>query len=154
MPASTVAAVKAALLVQVAALLAANTNPPVQVRYGPRGPLTRADLVSIGNVVGQVNLATLGPTRRRDEDYVVTITISCSRPGADTQQAATEAALALYEQIEAYLRGLTAENLGVPAVAWARWEGDFSVDESADPDVQAVAANTTVTLPVTVKARV
>jgi len=147
---SSVPAVKAALVT-----LLTVTLPTAQVRYGPRGPTTRDDVVSVGGIPeAQDNPATLGTARKQDEVYQVEVIVSCSRSGPDTQQTSTEAALALYGAAKDALRTSPNEALGVAGVFWARPTGRWSLAESEGADLLREATNATLRFVVEVKARV
>lgn len=146
---STVGPVKAAVKT-----LLASTLTSAQVIYGRRGPFVKNDLVIVGNARGTVTPATLGPTRKRDEVYLLEVTVLCSRPNTTDQQSVTEAALALYTAAENAIRAHAGENLGVTNVMWARPTGDFELVEADDPEVLAKATEAAVTFTVEVKARI
>ena len=105
----------------------------------------------VGDITGTVEPSAMGPNRPRFEDYLVDVVLSCSRNGAD-QNVATEAACALYDQLQVYLRGLSSENLGVAGVIWARATGPVALVEADNPELNA--ANTAITVSITVRARV
>jgi hypothetical protein len=149
MSGTSMALVKQALVDQLTTLYASNSN--VQVLYGPRGPITRADVVMVGNLVGTVEPSAMGPSRPRFEDYVVDVVISCTRNAAD-QSVATAAACALYDQLQVYLRSVSSENLGVAGVIWARATGAIRLVEADNPELSA--ANTAITVSVSVRARI
>jgi hypothetical protein len=124
---STVGPVKSALV----SLLTASLQT-AQVIYGPieTKTVTTQDVVTVGNVVGTPRFASLSQTRLA-EDYEVEISISCSRTGPDSQQAATEAAMAMY--VAAMTVVLAGDGtLGLANVQSAQPTTEFQLTEKAE----------------------
>lgn len=139
-----------------AAIVAALTSgvPTAQVRYGKRGPIAADDVISVRGVdvvPGQTSRATLGGQPKLHEDYGVDLIASSTRQGADAQQAATEAALALYTSAVTVLRTQTDETLGVAGVISALPGGPWSLEE---PELDGEAFNGTVRFVVQVSATI
>lgn len=129
----------------------------VRVDYGPTPQGTPAaspsKVVQLGNIrttEGEVEPAAFGTNRPRREHYAVEVKISVSVEGTSKQQTATEAALGIYDQLQAYHRASAAETLGVAGVEWARVTGAVYLDETLIPQ----GNNATVTCYVHVSARV
>jgi hypothetical protein len=124
---STVSAVKVALKNALTTGL-----PTTQIIYGGRNSvtLTGEQVVAVGDVTGNSTVASMDPDGDIEEVYDVEIIASAAFSGAD-QQAATEAALALWQAVRTYLGGLADETLGVAGVFALRPLGDWSLRESA-----------------------
>lgn len=104
MAASTIPAVKAALVAQIAAAL-----PTVTVTWAvPRGEKGR-EWVLVGNVRGDQRAAAIGRSRRA-ETYIVEIQVTCVRPNVETPQSVSDRAFEIVAEIEDVLR--TDETLG------------------------------------------
>lgn len=128
MSSTTVGPVKAALLTIWSAALAADG---VQVTYGRRVTVAAGERVTIGGAVGTVAPQSLGPARQMREDYNVTCAVSVTQNGSvDVQQAVTERVLAIYASIEAAIRVLPSQNLGLSDIVLAVVEGEWELGES------------------------
>jgi len=141
--------VKAALFSACTTLFAGTA----QVIYGPRGPITADDLISIGNVTTEVAVQTIAPTRPRNEEHDVEVIFSCSRSGPETaQQTATERAYTLVATLDTYLATSPNETLGIVGAqqTWARIVS-LSLDE---PLRQATGRTADVTVIVRVRTRI
>lgn len=121
---STVPAVKAALVSLFTAAL-----PTAQVIYGPRGnvTITEDSVVEVGGVVGEVDAASMN--LREHEDYVIEVTVSASI-SSGTQQAATEAADALWVAVKATIRNPPGGSLSVSGVSSVQPIGEFEFTET------------------------
>jgi hypothetical protein len=141
---STVAAYKAELV----AILTAGL-PTLQVIYGPAvdvailGP----DVLSVGNVTGLMDRRSLAATGSFRESYDVDLTVSCSRPGPDSQVDATAAALGFRDAAAAVLAAAVPATVGVLS---AQVTGAFGVTEDSSPSA-AVQRNAAVTFTVHVE---
>jgi hypothetical protein len=134
---TTVPAVKAALVALLAGVL-----PDVEVIYGPitTETMTTPRVLTVGNAAGTSALDSL-TTGTSLEQYTVTLTVSCTINGPDTQKAATEAACAVFAVAEQTIREHPTGDLGLSAsgVLGAFPTGDFEVTE-ADTDLGSNAA--------------
>jgi hypothetical protein len=143
---STVAAYKAELV----AVLAAGV-PALQIVYGPAADVTTLgpDVLIVGNVTG---VTTWGSMARRPvrESYDVALTVSCSRPGPDSQATATAAAFTFRDAAETVLLAATATTTGVLS---AQVTGDFELVED-DSSSAAVQRNAAVTFTVHVESSI
>lgn len=84
---------------------AAINDSEVQVTLGTPFPQESADLIGVGRVESQLEFATMGPQRSRDEALTVEVLISVFRPGGQEQeQIASDRAYALLGAIERHLR--------------------------------------------------
>jgi hypothetical protein len=146
---STVIAVKAGLVT----LFTATVASTVQVLYGPRGTLTKDDVVSVGKVEGEDLPANLSPSRKQDEVYTIEVIVSCGRRTTN-QQTVDELALGIYSSLKDALRASSNETLGIAGVFWVRPTGNWSLAESDGPDSGADAATATVKFTIEVKARI
>lgn len=128
MTSSTVAPVKAALV----SLLTAGL-PTAQVIYGPidTKTVTGQNVVTVGTVVGTPRFASLRADRLA-EDYDVEISVSCSLPGPDSQQAATETAMSLYVAALTVTLTASAGTLGVTNVLSVQPLTEFELTETAE----------------------
>ena len=141
--------VKAALYAGLTGLYAADQL--VQVIYGPRGVLARPDLISVGAVRTQVDVATIGPGRARDETHEVTVIFSTSRQGAtaDLQQTVTERVYALVAAFDAWLIASPNETLAIAGgvQTWARvTELDLTEPDTAEDLAKGRQAYITTTV--------
>jgi multisubunit Na+/H+ antiporter MnhF subunit len=141
---STVPAYKAALVALLTTALST-----AQVIYGPRSTKTVVglDVVTVGTVVGTPRFASLAYNRLA-EDYTVEIVISCSRPGADSQQTATEAAMGFYVATRSAVLSQADSTLGVANVLSSQPMSEFELTETADESTR----NATVVFQVSVQA--
>jgi hypothetical protein len=139
---STVAAYKAEL---VAALTAG--VPGLQVIYGPAADVTTLgpDVLVVGNVAGSTTPGSLARRGTIRESYDVDLTVSCSRPGPDSQADATAAAFGFRDAAETLLAGLIPGTAGVLS---AQVTGAFELTED---DTQAVQRNAALTFTVHVE---
>jgi len=148
---SAAPAVKAALYAGLTTLYAADAA--VQVIYGPRGTVTRSDLISVGRIRTTAELATIGPNRARTEDHDVTVVFSTSRTGPqDQQQTVTERCYALVAVFDAWLIASPNETLAITGAqqTWARvTELDLTEPDSAE----ALAAGRQASITTTVRVR-
>lgn len=141
---STVTAVKAALP-QVFRDLHAADAEPVTVVYGPRSAKTVVQdrLVLVGRVTSARNEADSMSRDSETETYTVEVITSVDIPGAgdEGQQAATEAALALWTRQKDAVREFADGALGLEAAgvlgAWPAPE--FEVAEAASDTGRAAA---------------
>jgi hypothetical protein len=137
---TTVAAYKAELVTVLTAGL-----PTVQVIYGPAADVTTLgpDVLVVGNVTGVVTAGSLarGSLVRRGlmESYDVEVTVSCSRPGPDSQATATAAAFGFRDAAESVLLAALPATVGVLS---AEVTGGFALteDDSQSATVQRNAA--------------
>lgn len=144
--------VKGALFDGLATLHAADSL--VQVIYGPRGTVTRPDLIAVLDVRTAVDIATVSPGRARDEHHDVTIVFSCSRPGAD-QRTVTERAYALVAVLDAWLIASPNETLAVTGAqqTWARIT-ELTLAEPDSPEALAKGRQASITTTVRVRTRI
>lgn len=145
---STIAAYKAELV----ALLTAGVSG-IQVIYGPAtgAALTGPDVMVVGNVTGTTgdgSLAAMGGTTR--ESYDVDVTVSCSRPGPDTQALATAAAFAFYDTAAAVVAAAVPTT---PGVLLAQVTGAFELVED-DSTAAATQRNAAVVFTVHVESSI
>jgi hypothetical protein len=146
---STVAAYKAELVAVLTAGL-----PTVQVVYGPAADVTTLgpDVLVVGNVTGSTAPGSLarGSLVRRgvQESYDVALTVSCSRPGPDSQATATAAAFAFRDAAETVLIAAIPVTVGVLS---AQVTGVFELLEDDSPSA-TVQRNAAVTFSVHVEA--
>lgn len=103
MAASTIPAVKAALVAIFETAVTAVPAPPVTVSWGnPRGKKER-DWVLVGNVRGEQRAAALGRSRRA-EKYIVEVQVTSVRPNVETPQSVAERAYAIAAELEDAIR--------------------------------------------------
>lgn len=138
---STIASVKAALV----ALARSALPTDVQTIYGPATTATTmADaVVTVGTVLGVSDLDSLSGSTTT-EDYTVEVTLSVTLPGADTQQTATEAALAYWLTLKAAVLAYPGRQLGVSGVMDAVPVGDFELTEYAGDFGRSAALKTAI----------
>jgi hypothetical protein len=129
---STVAAYKAELVATLTAGM-----PSLQVIYGPAVDVTTLgpDVLSVGNVTGSMERRSLAATGSFRESYDVDLTVSCSRPGPDSQVDAAVLAAAVPATV---------------GVLSAQVTGAFEVTEDNSPSA-AVQRNAAVTFTVHVE---
>ena len=159
MSASAAPTFKAAMLAACQALYAdvetVSGNDYVQVFYG--WPTAYSDeMVILGDVTSEQDLATMGNPRRREETVTLTVTIMGTLGGSD-QQAITERAYYLLGLLEAYLQdsgvaGSSQVTLG-GVVREARVVG-HELTETADEDDAAVARTADITATVVAHVRI
>jgi hypothetical protein len=129
MAASSIPAVKAALVSTVLPTV----YPAAQVAYGVPSSFQAPDIVSVGSARVTSTQAVLGTQRPRREAAEVDVVLSVFRAGADTQQAATEAAFAMLDALVTYLQGAGNESLG--GACSRAWVSSYDLEESDDPDL-------------------
>jgi hypothetical protein len=134
---STVAAYKAELVAALTAGL-----PTVQVVYGPAADVTTLgpDVLVVGNVSGTSAAGSLARPGRILESYDITLTVSCSRPGADTQLDATNAAFGFYAAVQNLIAATIPATVGVSPDVTGQF--DLIEDDSASAATQRNAAVT------------
>ncbi len=134
--ASTVPAVKAALLEQLAA--ASWPGPRPDLSYGvPRDPWPR-ELIMLSST--RETSQTWGPSstaiKRRDESYTLLCFVFASTPGS-SQREATERAYELVAVIEQLIRP-TNQTLSVPGVLWVEFAAGDLVEAPGTDGYEAV----------------
>lgn len=138
MATSTIPAFKAALLT---ALEARAALAKVQVSYGPPLPQPSAEWIWLGDADGEQDAAAFGHSRR-EETFALTLMVGVKR-GGNGQQAATERAFEIAEEIENELR----TNADVTAtVRLAEIKGPIKLEELASPDGTSRGAHLTITI--------
>jgi len=139
--------VKAALYNACVSLYASQAD--VQVAYGHPGTAMANDIVSVGNVSSRQEIATMAPSRPREETITIEVTYSVYRGGgADQEQVVTERAYALLALLETQTR-LTDTTLG-GIVRWC-YLTDIRCDGETEPDL--IAQGRVVELTATFEAR-
>jgi len=150
MPTTAAPLVKAAIYT---ALVSLYSGQAVTVLYGPRGPVTADDVVSVAAVRTIIEVVTIAPTRPRDEHHEVDVVFDCARSGPETsQQTTTERAYALLALLDAYLQTSPNETLGITGAnqTWARLSA-VALDE---PQRQTAGRAAVLTATVTVRTRI
>lgn len=133
------AAFKAAM---VTAATTAINDTSVLVCYGHPGTVQPPDIVSVGQITAQQDMATLSNAKRtRDLVLTAEVVVSVFRAGGPEQeQVAGDRAYALLDLVEEYLRTtdtqLATSNGGTPLVWWCFCTSHDS-DGSTDPEVLA-----------------
>ena len=144
MATSTIAAVKAALV----SLLAARPGlHDVQVSYGPPLPNPGRELVWIGEVEGEQQVAGLG-NQASYENYGVKVIISVLREGGDAQSA-DERCFEIFAELENEVRQEVYPVFGVAGVN-AATIGAFTLEELASD----TARESRLTVAVNVETRI
>jgi hypothetical protein len=135
---STVATYKAELVVVLTAGVAG-----VQVIYGPAADLTTLgpDVLVVGNVTGLMDRRSIAAVGSFRESYDIDLTVSCSRPGPDSQADCTAAAFGFRDAAAVVLATAVP---ATPGVLSAQVTGQFSLieDDSSSATVQRNAAVT------------
>lgn len=146
--ASPVLAVKAALKDVLASLY-----PNADTSYGEPGQVQTNDVVFAGNASVNVTQPTMGGAKRsREHEIQLDVVFSCFRwGGAEVQQDASEAALALMTQLDDYLR--TRGNETLSGACRDCWVSSYELDENPDDSESGEGRRADVTATVTVYVR-
>lgn len=151
MTTNPLAAVKAAVYARLVALY-----PSAQVSYGTPGDPYSGDQVVVTDATVDV---AYGPYSRQQHDVKLQVIFSCWRDGdATQQQVATEAALALLDSFDAFLRSAGTDPFALrPSLQQVQWAklGSYTLEEEAvnDPESQAFGrlSNVITTLEISVR---
>lgn len=144
--AAPVVAVKAALNALLGQLY-----PNADTSYGLPRDVQTTQVVYLGNATVQITQPTMGgPRRSREHSIDLDVVLSAYSFDGD-QQAATEAALAMLDQLDNYLRTRGNETLG--GACRDSWVSSYDLEENPDDEAAGSARRADITATVTASVR-